>query len=413
MKLIQKTNRNFIVLVLILVPIAIISIFFLLNYFIQNEVDEKLRVDEKRIIEQIMSGASIKSLEPIYEIRIINSNAKEGSKIKNTEVYDPIEKEKEPFRELSSIKKINNQNFSIVVRQATIESDDLLNVIIYSIAGIFFVFILLIYFLNARVSKNIWKPFHFNLKQLQDFSLQSGNKIQLRASTIDEFNDLNTSLVQMTNKMDRDYQILKEFTENASHEIQTPLSIISLNLEEIVQDNLPEKTLSKVYSVYQSVQRLSKLNEKLLLLAKLDNQQFSANHSISLNDVLKQQLEDFQPVFENEEITLTAFIDDVFNVDLDEYLATILITNLLSNAVKYNLKKGNISVKVNSQNIVISNTTNESIDCALIFERFKKGSATIESTGLGLAIVQKIADLGQLQISASLNSGIFQIKISK
>ncbi len=413
MKLIQRTNRNFLGILLSIVPLASIGLFFLLNLFIHNEVDEKLRVDEKRIIEQLKSGASVKSVKPIFEVSVTNNSSKELSKIRNARVYDPIEKEMEPFRELLCVKKINNEMYSIVVRQATIEAEDLLFVVIFVISGVFLLLFVVLFILNARISKKIWKPFQFNLSQLHHFSLKSGSEIELQDASIDEFKELNTSLVQMTSLMNQDYRILKEFTENASHEIQTPLAIMSLNLEEIIQEDLPEKTLAKVYTVFQSTQRLSKLNEKLLLLAKLDNQQYTADVLISLNSILEKQLEDFQPFFENRQIIVSTSIESSLQVQMDSVLANILIANLLSNAVKYNREKGNISLSINSERMLISNATDQNIDCNLIFNRFKKGTDTVDSTGLGLSIVKKISELSKLQISASLTDGIFQIILKK
>lgn len=303
--------------------------------------------------------------------------------------------------------------YSIVVRQATIEAEDLLFVVIFVISGVFLLLFAVLFILNARISKKIWKPFQFNLSQLHHFSLKSGSEIELQDASIDEFKELNTSLVQLTSLMNQDYRILKEFTENASHEIQTPLAIMSLNLEEIIQEDLPEKTLAKVYTVYQSTQRLSKLNEKLLLLAKLDNQQYTADVLISLNSILEKQLEDFQPFFENRQIIVSTSIESSLQVQMDSVLANILIANLLSNAVKYNREKGNISLSINSERMLISNATDQNIDCNLIFNRFKKGTDTVDSTGLGLSIVKKISELSKLQISASLTDGIFQIILKK
>ena len=104
-KLIEKTNQQFLVVLVILLSISSVIIFLLLNRYIKDELDEKLRNDEWRIIEKLKENPHIISISPIIEVDTTNITIENEGEIKNVMVYDFIEKEKEPYRELVSIKK--------------------------------------------------------------------------------------------------------------------------------------------------------------------------------------------------------------------------------------------------------------------------------------------------------------------
>src|SRR5262249_15174908 len=133
-----------------------------------------------------------------------------------------------------------------------------------------------LFFLNRRFSKNIWLPFKHALQQLKAFDVSKQNKISFDHSNIAEFEELNKSLSGMTERISADYHRLKEFTEDASHEIQTPLSVIRSKLELLMQaDNFPEEEVQSIQKISEAVTKLSRLNIALLTLTKIENRQFS------------------------------------------------------------------------------------------------------------------------------------------
>jgi len=87
MKLINKTNKNFIFIIIIVLPVACLSLFFSLNYFISDEVDEKLRVDEMRIIKQLKNNPAFISIAPVIEVSEIENEINVDNEIKNVLVY--------------------------------------------------------------------------------------------------------------------------------------------------------------------------------------------------------------------------------------------------------------------------------------------------------------------------------------
>lgn len=413
MKLIKKTNRNFIFILLGVIPLAIILLFFSLTYYIADEVDEKLRVDELRIVEQLKSNPEFISVYPVIEVEEVHEieNIEEG--IKDVLVYDPIEKEEEPFRELISVKDINGKTYLIKVRHSTIESKDFIIAIVLSMGLILLLVFVLLLLFNNRVSLKLWKPFYENIDELRSFSFTSSESLNLTDSSIDEFQDLKHSLELLTEQLHKDYKTLKEFTENASHEIQTPLSIISMNLDEVLQSEQSEENYKKIYACYRSVQRLSKLNEKLLLLAKIDNNQFNDQVEVNLNNLVKEKVEEFELLIDERGLNISLIENGDFKLLIDPVLSNIMVVNLLTNAIKHSTKDSEISIQLNSELMSISNHTELKIDKGQIFERFKKGNDADSSTGLGLSIVKRIADMVKMKIEVANDQDLFRISIKK
>ena len=193
--------------------------------------------------------------------------------------------------------------------------------------------------------------------------------------------------------MSRDYEEIKSFTENASHEIQTPLSIIKSRLELLSQSDLSEDQMNTIQSVYEATNRLSKLNQSLILLTKIDNQQFSESEEVNMSILINKHLSNYEELISAKLITIKKNIRDNVKININETLAEILVSNLITNAIKHNIDKGVIEIILTGHQISISNTgiplQSESSE---LFERFKKDKVSSESLGLGLSIVKKICE---------------------
>jgi len=399
MKLIDKSNKQFLLLLIVLLSISSVVIFSLLNSYIKAELDEKLRNDEWRIIQKLKLNPHIISISPILEVNTTSESIERISEIKNVKIYDFIEKENEPYRELVSVKKINEKFYSIKVRQSTIENKDLLFAVGSTIFTVFAVLVIALFLINNRLSRKLWKPFYTNINRLKLFSFDENSKLELVKSDIDEFYQLNQSLEVLTVKLSKDYIALKEFTENASHEIQTPLSIVLMNIDEVLQHEQTEDNYTKLYSAFQAAKRLSNLNEKLLLLARLENSQKREVDRLNLGEIIQLQIKSLCPLIDVKEISINLSYSDVFELNIDKEIAEILIVNILSNAIKHNSVKGFITLVITKNSIHFTNSkaSEKMINEEEIFHRFKKGNS--DSVGLGLSIIQKICIVSQLTIS--------------
>ncbi|NJO25514.1 MAG: HAMP domain-containing histidine kinase [Bacteroidia bacterium] len=136
--------------------------------------------------------------------------------------------------------------------------------------------------------------------------MNKNEPLQLAPTSTGEFTRLNEEIKRMTDKLQEQYRNLKEFSENASHEIQTPLAIMQNKLEEIMQsENLPEQEMKTVQEVYESANRLSKLNQSLLLLAKIENRQFPDERLIGLKELIDAKLTGLEEMIRFKKFTIS------------------------------------------------------------------------------------------------------------
>jgi signal transduction histidine kinase len=215
-------------------------------------------------------------------------------------------------------------------------------------------------------------------------------------------------------KIQSDYRNLKEFSENASHEMQTPLAVAKGKLELLLQSkNTDEEELSLINSAYNSIDHLSKMGRSLGLLTKIENNEFTDLQEVDLSKIVKGTLFDFQELLELKGLKIQQDIDDDVKVSSDPILIQILIGNLFQNAVRHNISGGEIRLKLTERSFVISNTGKElNNPSEELFERFKKDNQSEETIGLGLSIVKKICEINNYEISYEFKDHLHTLKVS-
>lgn len=402
MKFLTKINRNYLVLFSAILMLLSFSGYFILKTILKENTKEHLLSQEVLIVKQILETNRIPELKPLIEVVQLNDHPINEPGFREMNIFNGKENETESFIEYSTIVKVKNADYLIKIREASVESEDLAMSIAVSIFMMLLAAFIISYIITIRLNKTIWNIFEYNLKEIEDFDFRDNTKIQLRSSNIDEFDRLNLVVSNLTGKLKKDFLALREFTENASHEIQSPLAIASLNLEEILQLELNEESFRKVVTSINALKRLSILNQNLLMLTKIENNQFASGDLILFNELLQHKIQEFEPLFKakNIQVNFTSVSD--FSVKMNMHLAEILINNLLSNAVNHNINNGSISITADQQVMTICNTgaANE-LNVETIFNRFVKGNS--KSYGLGLAIVKQICDTHQLEIHYAKN----------
>ena len=223
----------------------------------------------------------------------------------------------------------------------------------------------------VRSSGRLWKPFDKTFEAIESFNLENGVCPTLPDSDTKEFSRLNTALNRLMTGNMKSYRTQKEFTENASHELQTPLAVFRSKLDILLQQpDLTENQAVIVQDLYQMTDRLSHLNRNLLLLAKMENSQFSREDSFDVVAVLNELL----PCLENLAPGLTVRKDIQVSklcLKANKSLFESLVNNLIVNAVRHNRPDGEIRVTMTSDSLSVSNTSNEpALDPATIFTRF-------------------------------------------
>ncbi len=405
MKLLNKTNEYYIAVAIAILFIGSFVIANRILYLVNKEINERL-VDEKSEIELQIANQPL-----LAETGIVIGDRIEITptifhtfqvQLKDTGRYDSFTERLVPYRQLTYEKIINNKAYKIKILKRIPEVMDLFRGLLITIGLTAVDVIFCFYFLNRWFSRKVWAPFYGALNKLKAFDLNTHTKLVFNKSGIDEFNDLNEELTRLTERIANDYNSLKEFTENASHEIQTPLAIIRAKLELLLQsDLLNSDHIQNIQSSLDAVNRLSRLNKELILITRIENQQFAEHETFLLNDLIAQQLDQLDPFITPKKITVTERIYHPVSVTMNRNLAEILISNLLTNAIKYNNPEGKIVIEMNEHYLIISNTGEPlKINPEKIFERFLKDNKS-ESLGLGLAIVKKICDFYDLIIEYS------------
>lgn len=394
MKLFEKTRRTYLIYSIIIFVISSIVIYFTLMRVVSRKQDEKLLWD-KELIEKKIKYENPLPIFDVEDLRYKNP-PKDTLYFKDTLMYHVVNnKEKyELYRQLTSIETLQGKTYKIITRTSLVRSKDFILAITVSVGIVVMLLIIAVYIVNTITMRSAWLPFYKNLELLKNFSVEKNQPLQLRDSDIDEFQELNSSLSKLTSKIHADFNNLKEFTENASHEMQTPLAIMQSKSEILLQsENLNKDQISQIKAIYQSVQRLSKLNKTLLLLSKIENQQFKDVETIHIKEVLEKQLEIFDDFILNKslEVEFNSKVDT--QIQANPLLFDMVISNLISNAIKHNKEGGQITIQTNDLFISVSNTGEPpKLSSESLFERFKKESSATNSFGLGLAIVKKICD---------------------
>jgi signal transduction histidine kinase len=318
----------------------------------------------------------------------------------------------DPFRQIAFYAKIGGVNHKVLIRKSMLQSYKLMEVI--SLAMVTFLGLMMIgMFLFQRIiSGKLWQPFYETLSKLKHFDWTKEQKLALTTSNVTEFNELNEELAKMGDKMQHDYRSLKEFTENASHEIQTPLALINARVEQFIQStDLTKNQTYWIEEIYHASLRMSRLHQGLLLLAKIENQQFKNTEEVDITNLVQSKLADFEDIILHRQLNIEFAPRKRFRLRFSPALAEILITNLINNAIKHNFPGGIIRMETTEHSFSISNTGHDlKTDPDRLFERFKKESGSgQESLGLGLAIVKQICDNYSLTIHYTFADGIHRI----
>ena len=411
MKFLTKINHQyFFTLTVLLLLVSIIG-YFVLKNILTNEIKEDIKKKELAIINEIKTQNITPNIYPIIETKKISKSKIELKAYKEIVILDQSEDEYEPYLEYTNSVRINNQYYLIKLRHSLLETDELVVAIALPLLLLLILTFLISFFITKKLNKSVWKDFSRNLKEIENYSFKNLNNLELKQTNIEEFKRLNDTVTRLTQKLKNDYQALKDFTENASHEIQTPISIVLLNLEELLQQDLTEQTFKMVLTTINAVKRLSTLNNSLLLLTKIENNQYSAGIDINLNELIDEKMKEFSPLLKSKNISLNILAKEIFTVKLNMELADILLNNLISNAIKHNVNNGKIRIETDNNRLIICNTGKQhSLTNDNIFNRFTKENSP--SYGLGLAIVKQICGLHHIDIHYKKNElHSFTIKI--
>ena len=418
MKLFEKYSRINLFATLIVFLLASASFFLLLRYIIIEQVDEDLEIEQNEIELYVSKNHQLP--EPIQlrdqQIEYIKTATplyRNKPEYKTVDGHNAGKKNDNSFRELSFNISVDGDLWLVKVRKSLEETDNLVHSILVIIISAVLLILIITFLINRILLKKLWQPFYETLDSIKSFKLSDRKKLALRKTGIDEFDILNNTLEQSIGKATLDYELLKEFTENASHELQTPLAVIRSKLDILIQDeNLSEQQSTITVEAYEAIKRLSKLNQSLLLLARIENNQYYNIEKIDLAEKLKTKLQQFSELYKAKNIHVSSIIDESY-INIDTQLADILLNNILSNAIKHNVENGFVEILLQQRKLVVINTgTASALNRERLFTRFYKETVSNENTGLGLSVVKQICDVSNITINYAFSQNKHRFTLS-
>ncbi|HXB33829.1 MAG TPA: HAMP domain-containing sensor histidine kinase [Puia sp.] len=412
MKLFTQYSRVNIVASILALLVGSIGYYFTMRYVLIDQLDDTIRVEEAEILNNIKTSGVLPPPTDYHDQQISYEPATTPVKRHFINTRRLIHHHhEEPYRELIFSATAHGQLYTVTVGVSEEEAEDLLAVIMTITAGMILLLLGTLFLANRLLLRRLWKPFYETLSGMRQFNLSSRQPLPVRETAIDEFRNLDEAARQMTGQILKDYEMLKGFTDNASHEMQTPLAIINSRLDLLIQDHDLALTHHRpIQAMYDAIGRLRLLNQSLLLLTKIENHQFTRSDSIEMAPLIEEKLAQLEDPLRDRHLIVHKDLDRL-RLPINGYLADILLNNLLLNAIRHNQDGGDLSIRLRESSLRITNSGPAlSFDPNTIFDRFVKGAHS-GGTGLGLAIVRQICDNYQFPIGYSYQDKMHVIEI--
>jgi signal transduction histidine kinase len=396
MKLINKITLWYLVITLFTLLLGGVLVFYSVQQELKEENERLLKDAVEYIAGNLQKGLPVESLPEIHIVitKISLHAPPVRLRFSDTAVWFPPHQHFESALYASSSYKINGNHYLITASTVTSEPDEITSGVTWSLSWVFIALLILIVVCNRAISGRLFAPFNKTLRSIESFNLQDPEEIHFPKSTTEEFTQLNRFLDQMIKKSTSDYKALKEFTENAAHELRTPLAIVRGKLELLMESDINAEQAELLESAHRSIGHLAAIHESLSLLTKLENNEYAGTAPVNFSWMLQVVWGEFSELAEMKNIAIESHIEKDVLVHANVSLTRILISNLLNNAIRHNFQHGKIWINLSAQRLVVSNTgTAPQVPTEQLFQRFKKGAQSSDSIGLGLAIVRQICTL--------------------
>lgn len=400
MKLLNYTTTYFSGILLVLISIWAVVFYFAMFDEIYDSIDDGLDNRKMVLIARATEDPNLMQKpqldEYLYTIEKVDFKNYRGFKdtYNDTLMYMINEEDYEPVRTLESIFRLNNEYYKIKVVTSMVEEDDQIQNLLFYTILLYSVLVISILLLNNFFLRKVWKPFYNLIAQLKTFRLEKNQSIAYTPTKIEEFTLLNYSIEKLLQKTQESYEGQKQFIENASHELQTPLAIAINKLELLFEENeLNNHQAEQLQQALENLERLKRLNRSLLLISKIENDQFQEKQNLDLNSLIEEISSNFSEMASHKNVVLNFSANGKVSKNMNPDLAYMLFSNLIKNSISHGNSCTNILMELDEKKFSISNfSESESLEKEPVFERFQKFNGNTNSTGLGLSIAKSIAE---------------------
>lgn len=415
MKLFSRYNRINIAASILVFVVGSVAFYFILRVVLLRQLDDALHTEQTEIISYVQMHNKLPEVVDAYnqQIRFETVNELPKGTVYYSEAKE-LKGENELIRKLVFGITVGGKKYRVAITKSQVETEDLLQMVIIVGAGMIALILLAGYAINLVVIKRLWKPFYKTVEEVEQYQLAKQQALQLPVSGVSEFDLLNKQLISMTDRAQQDYQVVKEFSANAAHEMQTPLAVIRTHTEALMQDEYVLQHHNKsIQTIGQSVNRLTRLNHDLLLLARIENGQFPLQEKIDLDKIILQKTDELAELLASKKITLETRLTPV-HISCNPHLAEVIVNNLLNNAIKYNKEGGIIKIELSPRQLIISNTSLLPVlEKERVSQRFYRHPDTkADGNGLGLSIVKQVCAVTGFTLQYDYQQGLHIFSIT-
>jgi len=397
MKLLTKTSLNFISASVIFFFVGSVAMYFSVRNIIAEDLQSRLLQEKKDFHYNADQSKSSDLLSKLVFIQI--SDIEIGCSFSDTVLI--VNDSYILYRKLkfSYLKDKKYYNVSILKKQS--QSDLLIKKIVIMNVGFAMLFFLIMFFVNRHSIKSALSVFYSTIRKLEDFELSKMQTLSLDTAEVREIKKLNEVFEKMATQIYNDFEAQKEYTENVSHELQTPLAIISSKADELMQgDNLSKEQMEQLALLLETTNRLSKINQALIFLTKIDNRFYTQEATFCLNDLIKEKLQIFDVAIKDKDLKLELDLFDITHIYMNPYLAETLVINMIKNAIIHNISGGILRIQLSKNAFSISNSGSPLLFPEKdVFKRFVRSESSKKNLGIGLSIVQRICELYTFEIA--------------
>ena len=408
MKLLTKTSLNFISASVIFFLVGSVAVYFSVRNIIAEDLQNRLFQQQK----EFFFNADQNKLSDLTSKLVFIQKTDKEIDYSFSDTVLIINDSYILFRKLNFSYLLDKQYYNVSILNNQSQSDTLIKKIVIMNIGFAMLLFLIMFFVNRHSIKSALSVFYSTIRKLEDFELSKLQTLSLETAEVREIKKLNEVFEKMATQIYNDFEAQKEYTENVSHELQTPLAIISSKVDELMQsDNLSKEQMEQLALLLETTNRLSKINQALIFLTKIDNRFYTQEATFSLNDLIKEQLQIFEVSIQEKYLKLELNLLDITHIYMNPYLAETLVINLIKNAIIHNTSGGVLSIHLINNTLMISNSGSPlSFSEKDIFKRFVRSENSKKNLGIGLSIVQRICELYTFKIAYTYE-GEHQFKI--
>lgn len=423
MKLLSYTYRKLALLLFLLMAVWGVLFYYAIVDEVVDETDDTLENYGEILMKSALHDPSILetegSLMSFYKFTPISEE--EGRHYRqvfyDATVYIELEDEDEPVRVMcTAFRMPDGQYYELKLMISTLERDDMVEAMLWYLGALFLLFLICTSIGIQLVLKGVFRPLHKLLDWLH--RIQPGKEVPPldNLTKIREFRQLSDAALDMGNRSYKAYEEQKQFIENASHELQTPLAIVRGKVELLAEsEGMTEQQMEQLDEIYATLGRAVKLNKSLLLLSRIENGQYTEMEDVSLDEILDELFPDLMDIYEYKQVRLIRKREEQpFIIRCNHSLAQILVSNLVRNSLLHNREGGELQVLTTPTSLVIKNTGDVPLDGEKLFRRFYHGmDGKKDSTGLGLAIARSIALSSSLKLTYEWQDGMHCFRLVK